>query len=200
MRLRNVLSAVLMMSLAVFAHAATISEFTSGSGALNLSTVDGQAFLVLGSGDYTNIAFNFYDPSQNPYAIGTAYLFSSPYAGTPADLTSAAGILGSATAHNGFYDFGSSVTLTTGNTYYLFEDTVIPAGSILGASPTSPQFFEAPDVNSVFGAVGATANYTVTGDSVLVGATPTPEPTSFVLLSSGLVGSLTFLRKRLRSR
>ena len=194
MRLRSILAIVSILSVAVCAHGDTIAEFTGGTGAINLSTYDGQAFLVLGAANYTNITFNFYTPSGSAYAVGTAYLFSSPYMGTPAGLSSAPGPLGSAIALGGEYNFGSSVTLTAGDTYYLFEDSVIPAGAMAGASPTVSEFYQAAGPDDIFGSIDATANYLVTGTPVTVGVAPTPEPSSLILLCTGMLGSLAALR------
>jgi hypothetical protein len=197
MRLRMcAMAAFACFMLSICAHGDTIAEFTGGTGAINLTTYDGQSFLVLGSGSYTNISFNFYDPSGDPYAIGTAYLFSIPYSGTPAGLSSAAGALGSATASNGTYAFSSAVILTAGQTYYLFEDTAIPTGAIVGAFLSTPSFFQSAGKNDSFGAVDGSANFLVTGDPFEVGAAPTPEPSSLILLVTGALGFVTVLRVR----
>jgi hypothetical protein len=182
------------------AYGDTIAQFNGGTGAINLTTYTGQSFLVLGTGSYTNIAFNFYDPSGNPYAIGTAYLFSMPYSGTPANLKSAVGTLGSATALSGTYAFGTGVTFTAGQTYYLFEDTAIPAGAIVGAFLSTSSFFQSDGENDIFGAVDGSANFLVTGDPSEVGAAPTPEPSSLLLLLTGALGSVPVLRVRSRAR
>jgi hypothetical protein len=38
------------------------------------------------------------------------------------------------------YTFGSSVTLVAGDTYYLYEDTLISEGTISGSPQTSNEF------------------------------------------------------------
>jgi hypothetical protein len=185
----TVFRAAVILSTALCLRGETISEFTSGTGPIDVTTYAGQAFLVLGSGSYTNISFNFFTPSGSAYSIGTAYLFSTPYTGSPSGLSSAPGYLGSAPASNGVYDFGTTATLTAGNTYYLFEDTPVPAGSIVGASPTTPEFYQAENANGNFGAVDGTTNFLVTGlppDT----ASAVPEPSSLMLIGFGLIVSV----------
>jgi PEP-CTERM motif-containing protein len=193
-RLSIVTKALVLMSAAVFAHGATLAEFTGGTGSLNLSTYDGQAFLVLGSGSYTDITFNFFTPASSPYAVGTAYLFSTPYTGTPAALSSAPGYIGSAAASNGVYSFGTTMTLTAGSTYYLFADTLVPAGAIVGASLDTSQFYQADNANDNFGPANGSANFVVSGNPPSVGITPTPEPSSMLLLGIGLIASAALAR------
>jgi hypothetical protein len=186
-----------MLSVNVCAHGDTIAQVTGGSGVVNHDTFAGQSFLVLGGGNYTDITFNFYTPANDPYAIGKAYLFSSAYSGTPAALSSA-GFLASATASGDVYSFGSSVTLTAGNTYYLYEDTLIPEGTITGGPQTADLFYETFGATSDFGPDQSTSNFTVTG-SPLVGLIPTPEPSGLILLGTGLI-ALAELKRRYIAR
>ena len=74
----------------------------------------GQSFTTVTLSPESNIAFNFFSnvPATTPYAVGTGFLLSMEYLGTPANLSSATpGFLGQATASGGFYTFNSSLTL-----------------------------------------------------------------------------------------
>jgi hypothetical protein len=194
-----VMAVVSTLFATVGAHAETIAEVTGGTGVINHDTFAGQSFLVLGGGKYTDITFNFYSEAESPYAIGKAYLFLSAYTGTPAALSSAdPGFLGSAVASGDVYSFGSSLTLAAGDTYYLYEDTLIPEGTISGGPQTSNEFYETFSANDDFGSAGSTSNFLATG-SPIVGAVPTPEPPSLIMLGTGLAG-LVELKRRFCAR
>jgi hypothetical protein len=89
MRLRSILAVVCLVAAAVCAHGDTLAAVTGGTDPIDSSLYLGQSFSVFGSGSFTDINFNFYAPGESPYSIGTEYLFSAPYMGTPIGLNSA---------------------------------------------------------------------------------------------------------------
>jgi hypothetical protein len=91
-------------------------------------------------------------------------------------------------------NFGSTVTLSGGNSYYFYEDSLVSDGSIIGGPTSSNFFYEADNPNGIFGPDLGTSDYLVTGTPVTVGAAPTPELSSLILLGTGLLGSLAVLR------
>jgi hypothetical protein len=83
------------------------------------------------------------------------------------------------------------LTLTAGVEYYFYEDASIP-GDISGDLPYSGgSGYYTFDSTSGYTA-DQTVNFLVTGDAV----SPTPEPSSFVLLGTGLLGVAGALRRR----
>jgi PEP-CTERM motif-containing protein len=200
MRLRPTIALFLMLA-ATVAYGDTLATVTGGQNPIGIPLYVGQSFSVFGSGSYTNIVFNFFTPAGDPYALGTGYLFSTAYAGTPTGLSSAAGYLGSAVSENSTYSFAPSVTLTAGNTYYFFEDSLVPQGSIAGGPASSNLYYAAYGPNELFGpGVSGTSNYLVMGSLVIESESPVPEPSTLVLLSSGTLATLVGLRRRIARR
>jgi PEP-CTERM motif len=197
-RLRPILAVVSILFASVCAYGDTLATVTGGTTPIAISLYVGQSFSVFGSGNYNDISFNFYTPGEDPYAIGTGYLFSAPYGGTPTGLSSAApGYLGSAIASGNTYSFDSSVILSAGNSYYFYEDALVPEGTIVGGPASSNLYYAAYGPNELFGpGVSGTSNFLVTGDLTLGSVAATPEPSSLILLTSGVLGSLMVLRQK----
>ena len=115
-----------------------VAEFLGGPEipATSNSGYFGQSFTTITASPVTNIAFSFEAApysTASPYALGTAYLLSSPYTGLPSGLSSQTpGFLGVATASGGVYSFGSSVTLQPHTQYFLYENALFPDDAIYG--------------------------------------------------------------------
>lgn len=184
--------AVLTSSLLI-AHADVLAGHTANPGGNFDSGTGyyGQGFTVSGTGTFDNVTFSFLSATGTPYAIGTGYLFTSPYAGTPSGLASSS-YLGSAVASGNIYTFSPSLDLTGGQTYYFYEDT-LPAGNAFGidASTGTAYYFANGDVT--FANFDFTDDFVVNGDPVAA----TPEPSSIALLGTGLLGFAGVIKRRI---
>jgi hypothetical protein len=119
------------------ARADTIAENTAGAFFTNFDIYAGQSFTTASAGPVSNITFNFFSnvPATTAYAIGTGFLLSIEYTGTPAGLSSSTpGFLGQASAAGGFYTFDPSLTLLAGTQYFFYENALIPQGTISGGN------------------------------------------------------------------
>lgn len=154
------------------ASAATLAEFTGGTVTTSPGNYSpGQSFTVTGSGSFTNISFNFFSnvPATTPFASGTGFLLSSSYGGTPAALSNAtAGYLGQATASGGFYNFGSSVTLSAGTQYFFYTGQTF-SSAITGAgfnAYAGGSYLLSQQLGNFADTVNTDSNFRVTGDAV----------------------------------
>ena len=201
MRVRFVLTVVAMIVASVAAQADTISTFTTNNGVV-AGGFFGQAFTVSGTGSFTDIAFSFLKNGEAVPASGTGYIFASEYSGTPAGLGSS-DYLASGTASGDAYDFGSSVTLVAGQTYYFYE--FYESGGLPGLVFNGD---EAPGIGPFLASplaggsdipftthLNQSADYLVTGSAAA--ASVTPEPSGFLLLGTGLLGVAGVIKKRL---
>lgn len=148
----------------------------------------GVGFTVAGTGGFDDIVFSF------GYAVGTGFLFSAPYTGTPNGLATSA-FLGSAPGSGLDYNFASSLDLTGGQTYYFYTDGVSPGFSSAGV-PTGTSFYYSNNFFHSFADSNGNpaANFIVTGDPV---ASAIPEPSSIFLVATGLLGFAGIFRRRL---
>jgi hypothetical protein len=182
-----------LISMAVAsASASTLAESTADLGATTIDTYAGQSFTTVGTGSYDDITFNFFNGSAD-YAIGTGYLLSQAYNGIPGGLSSSTlGFLGSATASGGVYDFNSALTLVAGQQYFFYEDTIIPTGSVTGDGVYAggAGYSDFSSTND-FAGFGQSYDFLVTGQ-----AAATPEPSTFALLGTGLLGFFGATRRR----
>lgn len=197
----SILALASLAFIAAPTRATTIANNTpAGTTGVHPSLFLGQSFTVAGTGSFNNISFNFFSDAAatTPYALGTGFLLSTAYGGTPTALSSGtAGYLGQAVAAGGFYSFGSGLTLAAGTQYFFYSNTLFPAGSIFGDGDTyagGAVYFSrgAADNFSVFS--GQDASFRVTSNAV---GTPDGGSTA-LLLALGVVGLFVGRRSLLR--
>ena len=187
------LAAGLLASAPVASRADVIVQNTKSS----LGTVAayvGESFTTPSDFLYYNLSFNFYAnlAATTPTAGGTAFILNQPYTGTPAGLSVTtpgflAESLGTASVAS---TFNPGFILTTGTTYYLYENALIttsggnafPGGNAYFANGSATNFatFAAPA-----GGLQA-ANFSLNGTQV--GVPLVPEPSTWALSALGMVG------------
>jgi hypothetical protein len=179
------------------ARAATVDQ-NNGGASTGAAGFYGESFITPAGTSFNNIVFTFLTnhPTDDPFALGTGFLLSSQYLGTPAALSNATpGFLGQATASGNLYTFAPSLTLSPSTTYFFYENSAVPAtngsNSIWGGNADAGrQFYYTNSSASNFSPQGAAANFRVTGSAV-------PEPsTSALLLSVGLASLFVVCRSR----
>jgi hypothetical protein len=190
------ISTLLLVSLVATPQlkAVTIASNTAGTVSSLVGYDWGQSFTPVAGGPFDTIVFNLYSSTGAPDAAGTGFLLSSAYSGTPGDLSSSTpGFLGSASASGGFYTFAPSLTLLSGTEYFFYENA--PLGSILGANIyLGNSYYYSLDNSNYFSGAPNSINFTVTGNAIV-----TPEPSSLLLLGSGLLGLIGTARRKLRA-
>jgi hypothetical protein len=178
-------------------RADTIAENTAGPGFQGNIGCWGQSFTTVAGTPESNIAFNFFSnvPATTPYALGTGFLLSMQYLGTPANLSSATpGFLGQATASGGFYTFDSSLALSPNTQYFFYENAVIPAFSITGGSIIAGgHLYLAGSANNDFFGASSSVNFRVTGSPAGV-----PDTGSTLSLLGFASLGLVAVRRKLR--
>ena len=168
------------------ARAGVILQFTTTNNNNNQYT--GQSFTTPSGGPWDDITFNFFSGlgtgSVVPVAVGTAYIFSAPYTGTPSGLSSATdlatsiGILDAMGGEQGIYEFSPTFTLQPGTTYYLYSSGLMGfdvcqacgAGAYTATSGTSSFSVDPGD-----------------GQDFALGGNSVPEPTTIGLSALGVV-------------
>ena len=192
MRLVSRLALLCLAAASVCARADVLSQATDGP-FVNYAPYIGQSFTAAGTGSYTHITFNFYTPGGTAFAAGTGYLFSAPYTGTPSGLNALdPNLLGTAAASGGTYDFGSSLTLIGGDTYYFYESAALPQGTITGDSTYPGHAYFTYSSGSTY-SPDTSADFLVTGTPAAA-----PEPSGLALLGTGVLGFAGVIRRRFR--
>jgi hypothetical protein len=175
----------------LIARADTLAGHNTSNG-LSAGGYYAQGFTVSGAGAFDDITFSFISPS-GPYAVGTGYLFSTPFTGTPSDLSSSS-YLGSAASSGNVYTFSPSLELTSGQTYYFYEDGLVGQNDLGVDASTGDSYYWSADSTSAYINAPFTDMFIVTGDPVSAAA---PEPSSLALLGTGILGFAGLIRRRL---
>jgi hypothetical protein len=193
--MRKLMTVALFGALAVTAQAGPIVQYLNGTFSFaGGRAAEGESFTTPGGGPWNSISFNFYTPAATPAAVGTGFLLSMAYAGTPATLSNATpGFIASSTSNaGGIYTFDSAVTLQQNTQYWIFTNAVFPsnvAGSITAGTPAQSQYTGDPFVNFP----SQVLNFTLSGVA-------TPEPSTRALTGVALCGLAFFGRRTRRAR
>lgn len=202
MRFYLLVAATAMLAGGCAANASILAAATGGQsrfGPVGGQDYVGQSFTVAGAGSFDDVTLSLFSyPTSTPYAVGTGYLFSKAYFGSPALLSSgSADLLGTATSANGTYNFSPSVVLTAGTQYFFYEDAEVPGGTLTGDNPyLGGNAYYASGIESTYTTTDV-FNFEVSGQLV---SSATPEPSSFALLGTGLLGVARVVRKRFAYR
>jgi VPDSG-CTERM motif len=187
--------AALMAFCPTLMRANTIAENTGGPDTSSSGVYWGQSFTTVASGPESNIAFNLFSdvPATTPYALGTGFLLSMAYTGTPSSLSSATpGFLGQANASGGFWTFNSSLTLLPNTQYFFYENAAL--GSITGNNfYAGGQYSYTFSDSGNFIDAGLSINFRVTGSPAGV-----PDGGSTLSLLGFALAGVAVLRRKLR--
>jgi hypothetical protein len=167
----------------------------------------GESFTTPAGGPWNHITFNFYatpsvgsTPASNPSAVGTAFLLTQQYLGTPAALSSSTpGFLAQSTSNaGGVYTFPPTVTLNPNTEYWVYENaSMTVTGFPFAGGPSESQYSSTSSTTDYV--MGALDNFLVAGDPVGVAATPIPSSILLTALGVGILG-LIEARRRFRAR
>jgi hypothetical protein len=186
---------LVLTATASISQAAVINQYLNGT--VIAVAVFGESFTTPSGGPWNSISFNFYSdvPPTTAAAAGDAFLLTQEYLGTPSALSSSTpGFLAESVGiSGGKYIFNTSVVLNPATEYWVYEDVVMSiSGSPTGGGPSGQAYF-ANDTASNFTDLGGgqIANFTLTSS--------VPEPSSILLLCTGLGGLAGMIRRKLRN-
>jgi hypothetical protein len=192
------LLALLFFGTGVLNAQVVIASHTGGTSAG--SQYPAESFTTPAGGPWNNITFNFVAGDfATPAAVGTAYLLTQAYTGTPAGLSSsAAGFVAASTGvSGGKYVFAPSVTLQPNTQYFVFSDSsFVMSWDVSGTSSAS--FYRALTSSGVFANFPLLeANFQVSSTVV---STSVPVLSTPALISLGmlLAAAAAFLALRQR--
>ena len=176
------------------AKADTLAEVTTLT-VPNAAAFFGQSFATPSGGPWSQITFNFYSdvPATTPSAVGTGFILSLEYLGTPADLSSsAAGFMAESTGiSGGRFVFDPLLVLQPDTRYYFYGNAEFAAGTVTGGwdgfteTQTWVSWSYLSTENFESGFEVASANFNVSG-------TPIPETSTIALLGIGLIGLISY--------
>jgi hypothetical protein len=179
------------------ARADTIVQSTTTSANIS-NNAFGQSVLTPSGGPWGSITFNFYDNSNNPFAVGSLYLLTQAYGGTPASLSSStSGYIATGTASGGTsWVFDPSVTLQPSTTYFFYMGSTSGSTRLEYATPSAyagGHFYDAGSAASTYSSLSAfDAAFTLSGTS-----NPGPLPGSGLLSWAALCFGGIAMRFRL---
>ncbi len=185
-----------LLGLAAPALADIITSNNTGttlSGGANFAV--GQSVTTGAGGPWNTLSFNLLADTQSgptPFAVGTLFLLSQPYAGSHTTLSNATPgyIADTGTITAGAWDFEDSVALQASTQYFFYMGSYVGGPDLLfssgnpyaggiafQSSPTSSDlYFDIP-----------TADLRFTLQGTQVGITDTPEPASALVLATALL-------------
>lgn len=164
---------LLGMAVTAIPARAQIMQITSGATGGTYGAYAGLTFTTPAGGPWSNITFNFYAtpamgsaPASTPEAVGTAFLLTQVYNGTPSNLSSSAPgyVASSISISGGVYIFPPSVVLNPNTQYWVYENGLLP--SITGGPPPPIDNYEALTATANFVQIPSRAgffNYTLGG-------------------------------------
>jgi hypothetical protein len=139
----------------------------------------GMTFTTPGGGPWNNITFNLYqtpaagtNPASLPEAVGTAFILTQPYFGTPANLsTSTTGYVTSTNViASGVYIFPPNIVLDPNTQYFFYANAQFPNATYINNSlPIS--FIVSPAIGLPnFAQITGSPNFSLSGTTVAAGA------------------------------
>ena len=184
---------ILGLCLSLGGFAATITESTTVT-ATNSSGYYGQSFTTPGGGPWNNVTVNFATTAGTPVALGTLYLFTGAYSGTPAGLSGASAFAASISIVSNQWTFLPSVSLASSTLYFFYSDAFFGTNT-LGGRDSNPYVggdaSRATSSATAFSLItDVDARFDVSGTSSAV-----PEPTTYATFAAGML-LVGYLRKR----